>query len=62
MTRETILRNRLDMASHNLLCCSANYLCTVPKVGMEAEHRQAADEVEILEAWLKELGAEANLA
>ena len=54
MTREAILRNRLEMASHNLHCFSANYLGTTPKAGMEAEHAEAAAEVEMLEAWLKE--------
>jgi|GEM_PF-5813246 len=54
MTRETILRNRLQMAEHNLQCCSANYLCTVPREGHEDEYKEAAAEVEILENWLKE--------
>jgi len=54
MTRETILRNRLEMASHNLLCCSANYLCTIPKDDMEVEYGEAAAEVEMLTTWLKE--------
>ena len=50
MTREMILRNRLEMASHNLLCYSANYLCDTPKDGMEEEHKEAAAEVEMLKA------------
>lgn len=54
MTRESILRSRLEMASHNLYCFSANYLCTIPKEGMEKKHKEAAAEVEMLEAWLKE--------
>ena len=54
MTRETILRNRLEMASHNLFCLSANYLCTTPKEGMERDHAEAAAEVEMLKTWLKE--------
>jgi hypothetical protein len=54
MTREMILRNRLEMASHNLDCYSADYLGATPKEGMEKEHAEAAAEVEVLEAWLKE--------
>lgn len=54
MTREMILRNRLELASHNLFCCSANYLCTVPKEGQEKDFQEYAAEVEMLKAWLKE--------
>lgn len=54
MTRELILRNRLEMAQHNLLCYSANYLCTTPKEGQEDQFKEAAKEVEMLTAWLKE--------
>lgn len=54
MTREMILRNRLKMAEHNLHCFSADYLGSTPKEGMEAEHTEAAAEVEMLEVWLKE--------
>lgn len=54
MTRETILRNRLDMALHNLQCYSANLLMTEPKEGCEAEYHEAVAEVEMLKAWLKE--------
>ena len=54
MTRETILRNRLEMTNHNLYCCSENYLMTKPKKGMEQEHKKVAEEVEILTAWIKE--------
>jgi hypothetical protein len=49
-----ILRNRLEMARHNLHCYSANYLNTSPKEGMEKEHKEAAAEVGMLEVWLKE--------
>ena len=31
MKREQFLRNRLEMASHNLMCYSANYSMTEPK-------------------------------
>jgi hypothetical protein len=54
MTRETILRNRLEMASHNLFCYSDNYLMNTPKAGYDTEHQDAAAEVEILQNWLKE--------
>jgi hypothetical protein len=54
MTREKLLRNQLEMAKHNLCCYSADYLNTTPKAGMEAEHKEAAAEVEMLEIWLKE--------
>jgi hypothetical protein len=54
MTREQILRDRLEMAKHNLYCYAANHLGTVAKEGFEAEHKQAAAEIELLEAWLRE--------
>ncbi len=56
MTRESILKKALDMASHNLYCCSKNLLMTIPKDGQEKEHAEAAAEVELLDAWLKEIG------
>ncbi len=55
MTRETILKKALDMASHNLYCCSKNLLMTIPKDGQEKEHAEAAAEVELLDTWLKEI-------
>jgi len=54
MTREQILRNQLDMASHNLSCYSANLLMDTPKPGYEEQHKEAAAEVEMLKIWLKE--------
>jgi hypothetical protein len=54
MTREQILRDRLEMAKHNLYCYAANYLGTIPKEGFEAEYKQATAEVKMLETWLKE--------
>ncbi len=54
MTRKTILENRLKMASHNLYCCSENYLMDTPKLGYEKQHKEAAVEIEILKIWLKE--------
>ena len=55
MTREAILKKALDMASHNLLCYSANLGMTIPKEGKEKEHAEAAAEAELLDAWLKEI-------
>lgn len=54
MKREQFLRNRLEMASHNLMCYSADYSMTEPKEGFEAEYKEASEEVEMLQAWLKE--------
>lgn len=46
MKREQFLRNRLEMASPNLMCYSANYSMTEPKEGFEAEYKEASEEVE----------------
>lgn len=54
MTREMILRNRLEMSEHNLYCYSKNYICTEPKDGKEKEFKKAAAEVEMLKDWLRE--------
>jgi hypothetical protein len=54
MCRERILRERLEMARHNLYCYSKNLLCTAPKEGNEEQYNDTKAEVEILEAWLKE--------
>lgn len=54
MTRKMILSNKLEMASHNLMCYSENYLMDTPKAGYEEQHKEAAAEVEILKAWLNE--------
>ena len=54
MSREKILRDRLSMARHNLFCYSNNFLCTVPKEGMEKQFKETNAEVKILEVWLKE--------
>jgi len=54
MCRERILRERLEMARHNLFCYSKNYLCTAPKEGNEEQYKDTSAEVKILEAWLKE--------
>jgi len=62
MTREMILRDRLDMACHNLLCYSETYLMDTPKAGYEKKHAEAAAEVEMLEDWLKEFDTNHNPA
>lgn len=62
MTREMILRNRLEMVEHNLYCYSKNYICTVPKDGYEKEFNEAATEVEMLKDWLKEFNPNHNPA
>lgn len=54
MKREQFLRNSLEMASHNLMCYSASYAMTEPKEGFEAEYKEASEEVEMLQAWIKE--------
>lgn len=54
MTREKILRDRLEMAAHNLHCYSSNWDCSEPKEGCEGQHQEAAEEVKMLETWLKE--------
>jgi len=54
LTREMILKDRLQMAYHNLECYSYDYLCERPIKGKEAEHKEVAAEVEMLKAWLKE--------
>jgi hypothetical protein len=52
--RKAFLDARLQMASHNLLCYSANYAMTMPKVGHETEWAKSAKEVAELQDWLKE--------
>jgi len=54
MSREKILRDSLEMARHNLLCYSNNFLCTVPKDGKENQYKETVAEVKMLETWLKE--------
>ena len=57
MTREAILCKALDMASHNLLCCSANLAMTKPKEGCEEQYEGYKKEIELLEAWIEELAS-----
>ena len=54
VTREKILRDALEMAQHNLRCYSTTYSCATPKEGHEKDYEEAATEIKILEAWLKE--------
>ena len=39
---------QLEMATHNLLCYSKNYLMTEPRPGFEREYQEALHEVECL--------------
>lgn len=50
MTRETILRNSLEMATHNLQCYSKNWEMTEPKDGCETEYKEAAEACEVSKA------------
>ena len=61
ITRESILKKALEMAHHNLYCCSENLLMTKPTPGKEAEHAGYAAEAELLKAWLTEVTPEARL-
>lgn len=54
MTRREILKNRLEMARHNLYCASDDYAMSRAKEGYEAEYKEALEEVKILESWVKE--------
>ena len=58
MTKRDILVARLEMASHNLLCYSANYAMTQAKPGMEMEWAECLEEVNLLEKWILELVAD----
>ena len=60
VTRESILKKALEMASHNLYCASEDYLCSRPRQGQETRHAEYAAEVELLKAWLDELASEAQ--
>lgn len=42
------LKEQLEMASHNLLCYSSNYLMSEPKLGFVKEYLEALQEVERL--------------
>lgn len=55
MTRLDIIKKQYDMACHNLLVYSSNYLMDSPKTGFELEWKQAKAECELLEEWLEEL-------
>lgn len=55
MTKTEILKKSLDMAYHNLLCYSENYLTTKFKEGYEEDWKSTLEEVEILESMIKEI-------
>jgi len=46
------LEEQLEMATHNLLCYSKNYLVTEPRPGFEKEYQEALHEVECLKRLL----------
>lgn len=54
MTKKELLNKYRDMACHNLLCYSNNYLMTEPKAGYEKEWQEAKEEVKILEEIISE--------
>lgn len=43
------LEDRKNMACHNLLCCSANYIMTKPKEGMEEGFVEYTRDCEIID-------------
>lgn len=48
MTKKELFKKYYDMACHNLLCYSKNYLMTEAKDGFENEWKQANEECELL--------------
>jgi hypothetical protein len=55
MNKLDILKSRLEMAAHNLMCCSINYSMDTPNPRYEKEWRAAKDEVALLGNWIVEL-------
>lgn len=58
MTKRDVLQKAIEMANHNVFCYSANYLMTEPKAGYEKEHKEAVEELQILESILQEVCGE----
>lgn len=54
MDKRELLQKYLDLASHNLLCYSRNYLMNEPKDGYENEWQQANEECKLLDEMKKE--------
>jgi hypothetical protein len=55
MTKRQLFEKYYQMACHNLLCYSQNYLMTIPKPGYEKEWEEAKQECDLLESMLAEL-------
>ena len=54
MTKVEILNKYKGVAYYNMFCYSDNYLMDQPKNGFEKEWNEAREEVELLEALIKE--------
>lgn len=52
MTEKELLKKYYDIASHNLLCYSANYFMDTPKNGFEKDWKEAKAECELLESMI----------
>ena len=50
--RYTILKDRLDMCYHNLMCYSTNLLMDTPKPEWSNEWHEALAEIKTIESWL----------
>jgi hypothetical protein len=53
--RLDFLYDNLDMACHNLLCYSKNYLMEEPKVGYEGDYFDQMKKVGTITEWIKEI-------
>lgn len=53
---ESIIREKHEMACHNLLCYSATYGMDTPKAGLEVEFKAASQEVQEVEEVMDQLG------
>lgn len=58
MTKLEVLKECYEMACHNLLCYSDNYLMSCPKVGYMKEWENAKEKVSLLEEIIKDYGGE----
>ena len=55
MKKGDLLQKYYDMACHNLLCYSANFLMEEPKRGFEAEWEQSKNECDLMQEILNQL-------
>ena len=58
LTKKDLLLQYLEMAIHNLLCYSRNYLMSEPKEGYEKEWNEAQEEVHLLDEMIEPLKAD----